>query len=192
MLTEWFNWNVHVCMDICAHIGEENYKRNWDQLISGSSISLISSLVFICHIRQLLSVFLCSLKNTESNEICILEFPKRETYHLEHKKTARASLVAQWLRVRLPMQGTWVQALVQEDPTCRGATGPVCHSCWACTLEPASHNSWAHVPGARARQREATTMRSPLTATRSSPCSPQLEKSPHTATKTQCSQKQNK
>ena len=39
------------------------------------------------------------------------------------------SLVAQWLRILLPMQGTWVQALVQEDPTCLGATKPVCHSC---------------------------------------------------------------
>ena len=26
------------------------------------------------------------------------------------------SLVAQWLRICLPMQGTWVQALVPEDP----------------------------------------------------------------------------
>ena len=25
---------------------------------------------------------------------------------------SRASLVAQWLRIRLPMQGTWVRALV--------------------------------------------------------------------------------
>ena len=58
----------------------------------------------------------------------------------------RASLVAQWLRIRLPMQGTWVRALVREDPTCRGATKPVCHNYWACTLEPASHNYWAHVP----------------------------------------------
>ena len=32
------------------------------------------------------------------------------------------------LRIRLPMQGTRVQSLVQEDPTCRGATGPVCHN----------------------------------------------------------------
>ena len=43
-----------------------------------------------------------------------------------------ASLVAQWLRVRLPMQGTRVRALVWEDPTCRGATGPVSHSYWVC------------------------------------------------------------
>ena len=39
-----------------------------------------------------------------------------------------ASLVAQWLRVCLPMQGTQVRALVWEDPTCHGATGPVSHN----------------------------------------------------------------
>ena len=38
------------------------------------------------------------------------------------------SLVAQWLRICLPMQGTRVRALVWEDPACRGATKPVCHS----------------------------------------------------------------
>ena len=39
-----------------------------------------------------------------------------------------ASLGAQWLRIRLPMQGTQVRTLVWEDPTCRGATGPVSHN----------------------------------------------------------------
>ena len=39
-----------------------------------------------------------------------------------------ASLVAQWLRICLPMQGTRVRALVWEDPTCRGAAGPVSHN----------------------------------------------------------------
>ena len=43
-----------------------------------------------------------------------------------------ASLVAQWLGICLPMQGTWVRALVWEDPTCRRATRPVSHNCWAC------------------------------------------------------------
>ena len=56
------------------------------------------------------------------------------------------SLVAQWLRICLPMQGTRVWALVWEDPTCCGATKPVRHNYWACALEPASHNYWAHVP----------------------------------------------
>ena len=38
------------------------------------------------------------------------------------------SLVAQWLRICLPMQGTRVRALVREDPTCCGATKPVSHN----------------------------------------------------------------
>ena len=41
----------------------------------------------------------------------------------------RASLVAQWLRICLLMQGTRVRALVWEDPTCHGAAGPVSHNC---------------------------------------------------------------
>ena len=44
------------------------------------------------------------------------------------KMYCRASLVAQWLRIRLPMQGTQVRALVREDPTCHGATKPVRHN----------------------------------------------------------------
>ena len=44
----------------------------------------------------------------------------------EHAKWA--SLVAQWLGICLPMQGTQVRALVWEDPTYRGATKPVCHN----------------------------------------------------------------
>ena len=39
-----------------------------------------------------------------------------------------ASLVAQWLGIRLPMQGTKVRTLVQEDPKCHGATKPVRHN----------------------------------------------------------------
>ena len=41
-------------------------------------------------------------------------------------------LVAQWIRICLPMQGTRVRSLVWEDPTCRGATRPVSHNYWAC------------------------------------------------------------
>ena len=50
------------------------------------------------------------------------------------------SLVTQWLRIHLSMQGTWVRSLAWEDPTCRGATKPVRYNYWACFLEPASHN----------------------------------------------------
>ena len=44
------------------------------------------------------------------------------------KRTSWASLVEQLLRIRLPMQGTWVRSLVREDPTCRGAMKPVHHN----------------------------------------------------------------
>ena len=46
---------------------------------------------------------------------------------LTQKEEEGASLLAQWLGVRLPMQGTRVRAPVREDPTCRGAAGPVSH-----------------------------------------------------------------
>ena len=36
--------------------------------------------------------------------------------------------------------GTWVRALVWEDPMWHGATKPVCHNYRACALEPVSHN----------------------------------------------------
>ena len=105
------------------------------------------------------------------------------------------SLVAQWLRIHLPMQGTCVRALVWEDPTCRRATKPVCHNYWACALEPASHNYWAHEPQLlkpvhlepvpqqeKPRQWDASAPQQSgplLTATREGPCA---------AMKTQCSQ----
>ena len=44
------------------------------------------------------------------------------------RQGCRASLVAQWLRICLLMQGTRVRALVWEDPTCHGATRPVSHN----------------------------------------------------------------
>ena len=36
--------------------------------------------------------------------------------------------MVQWLRVCLEMQETRVPFLVWEDPTCQGATKPVCHN----------------------------------------------------------------
>ena len=64
--------------------------------------------------------------------VCHLVQSSQHTTEQALKSLFRASLVAQRLRICLPMQGTQVQALVWEDPTCRGAAGPVSHSCWAC------------------------------------------------------------
>ena len=70
----------------------------------------------------------------------------------ETKLANRASLVAQWLRICLPMQGTQVRSLVQEDPTCCGATKSVSHNYWArvpqllkpVRLEPVLRNKRSH------------------------------------------------
>ena len=85
------------------------------------------------------------------------------------------SLVAQWLRIRLPVQGTWVRALVQEDPTCRGATKLVCH------------NYWARMP-----QLLQPTCLEPVLRNKEKPPLAATRESLHTATKTQRSQKINK
>ena len=59
--------------------------------------------------------------------ICRAEL-QRPPSTFDRNYTAGSSLVAQWLRIRLPAQGTRVRALVREDPTCRGATKPVHHN----------------------------------------------------------------
>ncbi|KAJ8790535.1 hypothetical protein J1605_004508 [Eschrichtius robustus] len=67
------------------------------------------------------------------NEAATLK--KKDNVHqgnLEHlfssENSIGTSLAAQWLRIHLPMQETRVQALVQEDPTCRRATNPMRHN----------------------------------------------------------------
>ena len=61
------------------------------------------------HIKKMLNV-ICHWGNADENH------------------NTGTSLVAQWLRIRLPMQGTQVQALVWEDPTCHAATKPMRHN----------------------------------------------------------------
>ena len=81
------------------------------------------------------------------------------------KDGAGASLVAQWLRICLPVQGTWVWSRIREDFTCCRATKLVCHNYWArvpktCALQQKKPLLWE----ACARQLEG------------SPCLLQLEK----------------
>ena len=42
------------------------------------------------------------------------------------------------------MQESGVQSLVQEDPTCHGATKPVCHNYCTCAVEPAAATTETH------------------------------------------------
>ena len=60
----------------------------------------------------------------------ILNSEKLKAFPLKSgtRQGCRASLVVQWLRICLLMQGTRVRALVWDDPTCHGATRPVSHN----------------------------------------------------------------
>ena len=88
-----------------------------------------------------------------------------KTNHKDQKLGRGVSLVAQWLGVRLPMQGTQVRALVWKAPTCCGAAGSAYPNYWG-------PRAWSP----RSAAREATAMRGTRTARKSSPRSPQLGK----------------
>ena len=64
----------------------------------------------------------CNLSQNPSKLFCGYGQTESKVY------MERTSLVAQWLRICLPMQGTQVRALVREDPTYHGATKPVRHN----------------------------------------------------------------
>ena len=53
----------------------------------------------------------------------------RYKFNILKKNQLWTFLVVQWLRVCLPMQGTWACSLVLEDSTCHRATEPVHFSC---------------------------------------------------------------
>ena len=91
---------------------------------------------------MMLSIFSYAIIHHLSN--LFFEVPKSLAHFIKEKNFyLGASVLAQSLRIRLPMQGTRVWALVREDPTCHGATKPVCHNYWACALEPVRHNYWS-------------------------------------------------
>ena len=66
-----------------------------------------------------------SVMNRES-QFYLQMAPMFQQFTQEGKR--RASLVVQWFRIHLPMQGTQVQFLVQEDSTGHRTTKPVHHS----------------------------------------------------------------
>ena len=101
-----------------------------------------------------------SFNSHTSMNVCFWKLMLIKTYR------GWTSLVVQWLRICLPMQGTQVWSLVWEDPTCCGATKPVCHSYWslcptACAPQQEKPSQWEDCA---------------LQAESSPPCSPQVEK----------------
>jgi len=77
------------------------------------------------------------------------------------------SLVVQWLRIRLSMQGTRVLFLVREDPTCCRATESAHHKVTEPEMDPRDTAAEAHSPRARAPQEKPPQLNEeePLLAT---------------------------
>ena len=117
---------------------ETFYYVSMFDIASGSSVRIFLVMNFRIHLTSSKPPLL----KKHHSIVIILEVNMLNLY-INSKWHLRASLVAQWLRIPLPMQGTRVPSLVRENPTCRGATKPMRHNYWACTLEAASHNYWS-------------------------------------------------
>ena len=111
---------------------------------------------------------------------CVLLLRAQPRSHSEYQEkeesSCGASLVAQWWRIRLPMQEMQVQSLVREDPTCCRATEPLSHKHRARALQALK----PECPRACALQQEKPQQweaRAPRPESR--PLSLQLEKSLH-------------
>ena len=141
----------------------------WDQLIKLDFCTTFQKHVY--RLLKFISLTTCwarywvtntgTMQNHSSKELRFFSSGK-VSYSFTHSiSITGTSLVAQWLRIRLPMQWTRVRPLVH------GATKPVYHNYWACVLEPASHNYWcprattteARAPRARAPQQEKPPQR---------------------------------
>ena len=111
--------------------------------------------------------FICIGNST----ILFIYFAVFEIFFIKKKKNyfkicnLRTSLVVQWLGIHLPIQRTLGRSLVWEDSR---ATNPMNHNYGSPSAKSPSLHKKPAQWGA---------------------CAPQLESSPHTAMKTQCSQK---
>ena len=94
--------------------------------------------------------------------------------------------LVQWLRIHLPVQGTWVWSLVGRIPH---ATTALHHDYGVCALEPVSHNCWAQAPKACAPQVKPPQWKPRAPQLESNPLLTTTRESLPTVTKIQCSQK---
>ena len=125
---------------------------NWRCIYSEILLYIHCLLKAVGQIRKFVAKMLHVAQLYQEN--CIIKF------------TSWTSLVVWWIRLHLPMQGTQVPSLVREDPTCLGATQPVCHSYWA--HEPRAPCSATGESTALRSLRTTTGEQPPLAATRES------------------------
>ena len=98
-------------------------------LIKSDIIKLINSTWGLIRFNYGWQLYARRIVIQRGNEISFLIIAVLNTELKNISEVFRASLVAQWLGVRLPMQGTRVRALVREDPTCCRAARLVRHNC---------------------------------------------------------------
>ena len=75
---------------------------------------------------------------------CACKKTSADLWNQGYKKNQKGtSLVVQWLRICLPMQGTWVQSLLGElrSHMFHRATIPVCHNQRSCMLQQQQKDS---------------------------------------------------
>ena len=94
----------------------------------------ISGLSLLFHCSKCLSLCQCHAFLITCSFVISFEIRKYESSKICSSLSRLfwgTSLVTQWLRIHLPMQGTQVWSLVREDPTWLSTTKPVCHNYWA-------------------------------------------------------------
>ena len=154
--------------DLRDHIGQGFSSQHCSHLGLDNSLLWASPCTIGCLAASLASLHQKSVATSNLTQVVTI------------KDVSRVSLVVQWLRIHLAMQGTWVRSWVWEDPICCEAIKRMHHNYWAHALEPVSCNFWAQVlqqllkparPGACFLQQEKhCNEKPPLSATNGATC----------------------
>ena len=144
-----FLWPRYACIETGRVLGCGWHLKRW--MASGRWSSEVK--------KRIPMEYLSGFFTTTGTKWYIKQKKKKfQNWDKRQKACEKASLMAQWYRICLPMQKTGVQSLVQYDATCHGATNSKCHNHWAHVpqlLKPMRPR--ASAPQGKPAQREACT-----------------------------------